>query len=88
MLGEERRHLLPNGFRKNPTRPAERVFLSCGTYESLIVYNRSMLPLLRGAGADVTLVEAQDGHNWENWRDQLRAGLTWLFPGPLWMVYE
>lgn len=77
-----------NGFRKNPTRPAERVFLSCGTYESLIVYNRSMLPLLRGAGADVTLVEAQDGHNWENWRDQLRAGLTWLFPGPLWMVYE
>ena len=77
-----------NGFRKNPTRPAERVFLSCGTYESLIVYNRSMLLLLRGSGADVMLVEAQDGHNWENWRDQLRAGLTWLFPGPLWMVYE
>lgn len=77
-----------NGFRKNPTRPAERVFLSCGTYESLIVYNRSMLPLLRGVGAEATLVEAQDGHNWENWRDQLRAGLTWLFPGPLWMVYE
>ncbi len=77
-----------NGFRKNPARPAERVFLSCGTYESLMVYNRSMLPLLRGVGVEATLVEAQDGHNWENWRDQLRAGLTWLFPGPLWMVYE
>ena len=47
-----------------------------------------MLLLLRGSGTDVMLVEAQDGHNWENWRDQLRAGLTWLFPGPLWMVYE
>ena len=39
-------------------------------------------------GVDVKLVEAQDGHNWENWRDRLRDGLTWLFPGPLWMVYE
>ena len=24
----------------------------------------------------------------ENWRDRLREGLSWLFPGPLWMVYE
>ena len=32
--------------------------------------------------------EARDGHNWENWRDRLRSGLSWLFPGPLWMVYE
>lgn len=77
-----------NRFRKKPTKPAERVFLSCGTYESLIVYNRSMLPMLRSVGAEASLVESQDGHNWENWRDQLRAGLTWLFPGPLWMVYE
>ena len=41
-----------------------------------------------GTGADVRLVEAQDGHSWVNWRDRLREGLTWLFPGPLWMVYE
>lgn len=77
-----------NGFRRNPVMPAPRVFLTCGTYESLIVYNRSMLSLLRSTGAEVDLVEAQDGHNWENWRDRLRAGLTSLFPGPLWMVYE
>ncbi|MEL6429795.1 MAG: alpha/beta hydrolase-fold protein [Planctomycetota bacterium] len=77
-----------NGYRKDPVAPADRVFLSCGRYESLIVYNRSMEPLLRRLGVDVKLVEAQDGHNWENWRDRLRDGLTWLFPGPLWMVYE
>ncbi len=77
-----------NGYRRNPVKPAERVFLSCGTYESLIVYNRSLLPILQRTGAEATLVEAQDGHNWENWRDRLREGLTWLFPGPLWMVYE
>lgn len=77
-----------NSYRRAPVLPAERVFLSCGTYESLIVYNRALLPVIQRLGADAILVEAQDGHNWENWRDRLRAGLTWLFPGPLWMVYE
>ncbi|MEX1025407.1 MAG: alpha/beta hydrolase-fold protein [Planctomycetota bacterium] len=77
-----------NRFRANPGVPAQEIFLSCGVYESLIYYNRSLLPVLQGTGADVRLVESQDGHNWENWRDRLRDGLTWLFPGPLWMIYE
>ncbi|MEO0652053.1 MAG: alpha/beta hydrolase-fold protein [Planctomycetota bacterium] len=77
-----------NDFREDPGQRTEQIFLSCGVYESLIHYNRAMLPLLMDAGADVRLVEAQDGHNWENWRDRLREGLTWLFAGPLWMVYE
>ena len=34
-------------------------------------------------GMEVRYVEARDGHNWENWRDRLREGLSWLFPGPL-----
>ena len=77
-----------NQFREEPGRPSERVFLSCGTYESLIYENRSMVPLLQETGMRVRYVEARDGHNWENWRDRLRVGLSWLFPGPLWMVYE
>ncbi|NJL26701.1 MAG: esterase family protein [Thermoanaerobaculia bacterium] len=77
-----------NAFRETPGRPAERVFISCGTYESLIYENRSLVPVLQKAGMDVRFVEARDGHNWENWRDRLREGLSWLFPGPLWMVYE
>lgn len=75
-------------FREDPRHPAERIQMSCGVYESLIAYNRAMLPVLQGTGADVRLSEDQDGHNWENWRDRLRTGLTWLFPGPYWMVYE
>ena len=39
-------------------------------------------------GMEVRYVEARDGHNWENWRDRLREGLSWLFPGPLHVVYE
>jgi enterochelin esterase family protein len=44
--------------------------------------------LLQAAGVDVRYVESKDGHNWGNWRDRLRDGLSWLFPGPLWMIYE
>ena len=77
-----------NAFREAPGRPSDRVFLSCGIYESLIYENRSLQPLLVGTGMAVRFSEARDGHNWENWRDRLREGLSWLFPGPLLFVYE
>jgi enterochelin esterase family protein len=77
-----------NAFRANPGRPSERIYLACGIYESLIYYNRSLYPLLQSTGMNVRFTEVRDGHNWENWRDRLREGLSWLFPGPLWMVYE
>lgn len=76
-----------NAFRADPFPIAERVFMSCGTYESLIYENRSLVPHLRKTGMDVRFVEAPDGHNWENWRDRLREGLSYLFPGPRWWVY-
>jgi len=77
-----------NRFRDNPGKPAEKLFVSCGAYESLIYENRSLAPLLQNSGMVLRYVEARDGHNWENWRDRLREGLSWLFPGPLWMIYE
>lgn len=77
-----------NQFRADPGRPAEHVFLSCGTYEPMIYYNRSMVPTIQDTGMRTKFSESRDGHNWENWRDRLREGLSWLFPGPLWMVYE
>jgi len=77
-----------NGYRRRPFAVAEKIFMSCGIYESLIYENRSLVPLLQAQGMQVNFQEARDAHNWENWRDRLRQGLTWLFPGPLWMVYE
>ena len=77
-----------NEFRDRPVRVSERVFVSCGQYESLIYENRSLVPLLQSTGMEVRFVEARDGHNWENWRDRMRAGLSWLFPGPVGMIYE
>jgi len=77
-----------NQLRAAPMAMSERVFVSCGTYESLIYENRSFVPVLQSTGMDLRYVEARDGHNWENWRDRLREGLSWLFPGPLLLVYE
>jgi len=77
-----------NAFRDQPGLPAERIFMSCGIYESLIYENRSLVPKLQAQGVEVRFEEARDAHNWENWRDRLRTGLSWLFPGPQWLVYE
>jgi len=77
-----------NSYRKRPFALAEKIYLSCGIYESLIYENRSIVPLLQAQGMQVHFEEARDAHNWENWRDRLRSALTWLYPGPVWMVYE
>ena len=77
-----------NRFRSRPIVVTEKMFVSCGTYEPLIYENRSLVPLLQSTGMEVRYVEARDGHNWENWRDRQREGLSWLFPGPLMLVYE
>jgi len=77
-----------NAFRATPSAVSQRVFVSCGVYESLIYENRSLIPLLTATGMQVRFSEARDGHNWQNWRDRLREGLSWLFPGPLLFVYE
>jgi len=77
-----------NRYRAKPTRVVDRIFMSCGTYEPLITPNRSMVPVFREAGITVRYVEARDGHNWEDWRDRLRDGLSWIYPGPQKFVYE
>lgn len=77
-----------NRYRAQPRRVADRVYVTCGMYEPMIVGNRAMVPVLRSAGMQVRYVEARDGHNWENWRDRLRDGLAWIFPGPQKYVYE
>lgn len=77
-----------NEFRAAPSAVSERIFVSCGMYESLIYENRSLIPLLKSTGMNVHFREARDGHNWENWRDRLREGLSWLFPGAFLMMYE
>lgn len=60
---------------------AERVYVTCGAYESLICENRALVPVLRSTGADVRFVQHAGGHNWDCWRDVLGSGLPWLLDG-------
>lgn len=69
-------------FRTNPRAVSEKIYVSCGQFESLVHPNRELVPLLEAAGMEVRYTETPDGHNWENWRDRLREGLSFLFPGP------
>ncbi len=71
-----------NRYRSSPHRVVDRIFMSCGMYEPLIVRNRAMVPVFEGTGMKVRYVESRDGHSWESWRDRLRDGLSWVYPGP------
>jgi enterochelin esterase-like enzyme len=71
-----------NHYREQPRRVADRLFVSCGLYEPLILPNRGIVPVFESAGMRVRYVEALDGHTWENWRDRLRDALSWVYPGP------
>jgi enterochelin esterase family protein len=62
-----------------PAAVSDRIYASCGIYESLICENRAFLPSLQASGRDVRLVEVLDGHNWVSWRDGLGDALAWLF---------
>lgn len=74
-------------FRLRPRAVSERMYMSCGVYESLIRENRALLPILSELPIDVRYREHRDGHNWENWRDRMRECLSFLYPGPSWFVY-
>jgi enterochelin esterase family protein len=52
-----------------------RIHVSCGRFDGLISENRAIADRFITLGLDVGYEEAPDGHNWENWRDRLRAGL-------------
>lgn len=77
-----------NAYRRRPRRVADRMYVTCGVYEPLIVPNRSMVPVFESAGMTVRYVEARDGHSWEDWRDRSGGALSWIYPGPQKFVYE
>ena len=62
-------------FLAEPAPVAERVFVTCGAYESLICENRGFVSVLAATGMNVRFVENLDGHTWVGWRDGLGEAL-------------
>jgi enterochelin esterase-like enzyme len=57
-----------------------RVWMDCGRADVLLEGNRRMAPLLEASGHRVAYREHHAGHNYPTWRDEVAAGLEWLFP--------
>ena len=69
-----------NDYRRHPTKVADRLFVSCGAFEPLVIRQRPMLETFRSVGMEVRYVEANDGHTWVNWRDRLCEALSFVDP--------
>jgi enterochelin esterase-like enzyme len=76
-----------NSVRSRPSKITDRIFLTFGAFEPLAVPDRAMVAVLERMTDELRVVEAQDGHNWINWRDRLLDGLGWLFPGEARLIY-
>jgi enterochelin esterase-like enzyme len=67
-----------HAYLADPAFVADRIYVTCGVYESLICENRGIVPVLENTGMDVTFDESLDGHNWASWRDRLGVALPAL----------
>jgi enterochelin esterase-like enzyme len=76
-----------NSVRARPKKVTKRIFLTFGAFEPLAVPDRAMVEVLERMCDELRVVEALDGHNWISWRDRLRDGLGWLFPGDARLIY-
>ncbi|MEW6300576.1 MAG: alpha/beta hydrolase-fold protein [Thermodesulfobacteriota bacterium] len=56
-----------------------RIYMDCGRFDPLLDANRMMRQLLEDRGYEVNYREFNAGHNYPAWREELPAGLAWLF---------
>jgi len=71
---------LENEFFPDGPKRNQHIFLSCGTYEPILSYNRDFSTEMQRLGHTIKYNESHDGHNWISWRDQFGIGLPYLFP--------
>lgn len=55
-----------------------KVYLACGTEDSLLEGNRKMRDYLRKAGVDVTYEEEPGAHEWDFWNRYIKKVIDWL----------
>jgi enterochelin esterase family protein len=57
-----------------------RIYMDCGRFDPLLEANRMMKGILAEREYQVVYREFNAGHNYPAWREELAAGLEWLFP--------
>ncbi len=64
--------------KSNPEVKLPRIFLTCGTEDSLIEVNRLYKELFETNGFDIKYIEAKGGHEWDFWDAAIKKALDWL----------
>lgn len=67
-------------FRKlrEENHPLPKLYMCCGTEDSLLAANRDLRDDLLANGADLTYEEGPGGHDWVFWDTYIRKILDWL----------
>ncbi|MCD7739088.1 MAG: esterase family protein [Lachnospiraceae bacterium] len=55
-----------------------KIFMSCGTDDSLLKANQAYRDFLTESGFDVTYSEEAGGHEWDFWDRKIKEALDWL----------
>lgn len=55
-----------------------RIYMACGTDDSLLTVNRNLAQRLKRDGFDLTYREAPGAHEWDFWDSQIKQVLEWL----------
>ena len=55
-----------------------KIYLACGTEDSLIGPNRAYRDLFREKGYDITYYEGPGTHSWDFWDQEIKKVLDWL----------
>ena len=63
---------------KKSGKDIPKIYLTCGLQDSLLDANRRYRDLFREAGADITYVEEDGGHEWDFWDRQIKKVIDWL----------
>ena len=59
-------------------KPVPKIFLTCGTEDSLLGANRDFRDFLAEQGVEVTYTEGPGGHDWGFWNRSIKNVLEWL----------
>lgn len=55
-----------------------KVYIACGTEDSLLKHSQDFCQLLRSNGFDVTYEEGPGDHNWDFWDTYIKKVIDWL----------
>ncbi len=64
--------------RRDPTLTPPRIYMACGTEDSLLEPNRMLRDFFLENGQPVTYVEESGVHDWAFWQRQIAQVLDWL----------